>query len=313
MTHQPRPTTQTAAPRVLDHAFTEPDAVLDLIRAGAPYKTQEAAHKHPNVTRTAGWFRNFWALGGKVVFEGAEPFFQNPIFIEAARESFGAEVIRPVAMMTNLNLPADGLPPHLDLPFFRGAMNREVPAWMLAPMGYSGLFHRWTTPVASVVAWFYDGAGGEFEYWPNGLSAPSQILRPPFHNRGVMADNETMFHRVGALGREADWLAGDAIPYAARLHLEGPDWVVRDGGAEMLRYPFADVRLSVLWKAYCFRNEAEAAVFDDRSDDLTPDLITRLFLEDLSAKGVACDAEPGDFSDPVWQRVLEETYPAPAV
>ena len=97
-------------------AFADPDAVLDLIRAGAPYKTQEAAHKHPNVTHTGGWFRNFWALGGKIVFDGAEPFFHNPTFINAAKDSFGAEIIRPVAMMTNLNLPADGLPPHLDLP-----------------------------------------------------------------------------------------------------------------------------------------------------------------------------------------------------
>ena len=312
MTLQPRSTTQIAKPTILTDAFAEPEAVLDLIRAGAPYKTQEAAHKHPNVQRTAGWFRNFWALGGKVVFDGAAPFFQNPIFIEAAQASFRAQIIRPVAMMTNLNLPADGLPPHLDLPFFRGAMNREVPAWMLAPMGYSGLFHHWATPVASVVTWFYDGEGGEFEYWPEGLKAPSHTIRPPFHNRGVMADNEYMFHRVGALGARGDWLAADAVPYDARLHLEGADWVVRDGAAEMLRYPFADVRVSVLWKAYCFRDEAEAAAFDDRSDDLTPDMIARLFRDDLSAKGVALDTALDGFNDPAWKQALEAAYPAPA-
>lgn len=311
MTYQPRPLTQLAKPTVLSDAFANPDAVLDLIRKGAPYKTQEAAHKHPNVTHTSGWFRNFWALGGKVVFEGAEPFFHNPAFIDAAKASFGAEIIRPVAMMTNLNLPMEGLPPHLDLPWFRGAMNREVPAWMLAPMGYSGLFHRWAVPVASVVTWFYDGAGGEFEYWPDGLAAPSRTMRPPFHNQGVMADNEYMFHRVGALGHEADWLAADAIPYEARLHLEGGEWVVRDGGAELLRYPFADVRLSVLWKAYCFRNEAEATAFDDRSDDLTPELVATLFLDDLAARGVACKAARDDFSDPAWKQVLEDVYAAP--
>ncbi len=313
MTYQTRPLTQLAKPTVLSGAFADPDAVLDLIRKGAPYKTQEAAHKHPNVTRTAGWFRNFWALGGKVVFEGAETLFHNPTFIDAAKDSFGAEIIRPVAMMTNLNLPADGLPPHLDLPWFRGAMNREVPAWMLAPMGYSGLFHRWAVPVASVVTWFYDGEGGEFEFWPDGLAAPSQTMRPPFHNQGVMADNEYMFHRVGALGRKADWLASDAIPFDARLHLEGTDWVVRDGEAEMLRYAFPDVRLSVLWKAYCFRDEAAEAAFDDRSDDLTPDLIASLFHSDLSARGIACDAAEDDFSDPMWKQVLEAAYPAPAV
>ena len=83
--------------------------------------------------------------------------------------------------------------------------------------------------------------------------------------------------------------------------------------AELLRYPFADVRLSVLWKAYCFRDEAEATSFDDRSDDLTPALIADLFLDDLAERGVACDAARDDFSDPTWKRVLEQAYPAPSL
>ena len=96
--------------------------------------------------------------------EDAAPLFENEIFIQAAKERFRAESVRPVAMMTNSNLPMAGLPPHLDLPFFRGAMNREVPAWMLVPMGYSGLFQEWAVPVASAVTWFYESEGGEFEY-----------------------------------------------------------------------------------------------------------------------------------------------------
>ena len=286
-----RPRTQLVRPRVLDAAFEDPGAVLALIHAGAPYKTQEAAHKHPNVEMTGGWFRNFWALGGKVVLEGAEPLFHNPIFIDAARESFKAEVVRPVAMMTNLNLPMEGLPPHLDLPFFRGAMNREVPAWMLAPMGYSGLFHDWAVPVASVVTWFYDGEGGAFEYWPDGLGASSKTMRPPYHNTGVMADNEYMFHRVGSVGPKADWVGMDAIPYEARLHLEGEDWVVRRDTTELRRFAYPGVRLSVLWKAYCFGSAAEARTFDDRSDDLSPDLIVSTFQEDLKRReGPICSA-----------------------
>lgn len=306
-----RPTSQMAAPLILDQAFDDPEAVLDLVRRGAPYKTQEAAHKHPNVERTGGWFRNFWALGGKVVFDGAGPFFHNPTFIDAARSSFAAKVIRPVAMMTNLNLPAAGLPPHLDLPFFRGAMSREVPAWMLAPMGYSGLFHDWAVPVASVVTWFYDGEGGEFEYWPGGLDAPSETIRPPFHNKGVLADNEYMFHRVGAVGRTEDWLAPDAVPYNARLHLEDDTWAMRDGDQMLETFATENVRLSILWKAYCFRSEADAQAFDDRSDDLNPHLIASLFLDDLSTKGIACTAPHDDFTNPEWQRVLEAAYSAP--
>lgn len=296
----------------LENAYADPEALLALIRKGAPYKTQEAAHKHPGVTRTGGWFRNFWALGGKVVMDGAEPFFMNDSFIEAAKTSFSAEIVQPVAMMTNLNLPMAGLAPHLDLPFFRGAMNREVPAWLLVPMGYSGLFQSWAVPVASAITWFYDGVGGEFEYWPGGLNLPSRTERPPYFNAAVLADNEYMHHRVGALGREEDWLAEDAIPFDARLHLEGDRWVVRDGGRRMHEYALPDVRISVLWKAYCFQSAAKAAAFRDHSDDLTLAIVTKIFIDDLRAKGFASDALPrADVTDDAWKPILEAAYPAP--
>ena len=304
-----RPRAQIAPPKVLHEAFEDPEGVLALIRAGAPYKTQEAAHKHPGVTRTGGWFRNFWALGGKVLFEGAEPHFHNRRFIDAARDSFGAKIIRPVAMMTNLNLPMAGLPPHLDLPFFRGAMNRELPAWMLAPMGYSGLFHDWAVPVASVVTWFYRGEGGEFEYWPDGPDAASLTEAAPMWNRGVLADNEYMWHRVGATGPAAAHVPHDAIPYDARLALAGEGWEVRQDGETLSTWPAEAVRLSVLWKAYCFRDEAEAAAFDEGTDRLTPEMVRAMFAEDLRGRGEAPPASE-DFSDPAWKEALERVYAA---
>lgn len=302
-----------APPVKLTRAFDDPDAVLALIDKGAPYKTLAAVHRHPYEAMTGGWFRNFWALGGKVVFEGAEPFFNNPNFIAAARQSFRAEVIRPVAMMTNLNLPADSLPAHLDLPFFRGLTNREVPSWMLAPMGYSGLFHEWAIPVASAITWFYDGQGGEFEYWPDGPTAPSRTERPPYSNMCVVADNEYMYHRVGATGRPEEYWAEDSIPYETLLERTGEGWSMRHGERELARFPYGQVRLSVLWKAYCFRTAAMAASFDDHSHDLTPDMVTELFCADLSRRGETF-SEPTDIhGDPDWKDILCRVYAAPPV
>lgn len=307
-----RPARQIAPPTRLERAFADPEAVLALVRAGAPYRTQEAVHRHPGVSRTGGWFRNFWALGGKVVFEGAAPFLHNPIFLEAARESFGAEVVRPVAMMTNLNLPMAGLPPHLDLPFFRGAMNREVPAWLLAPMGYSGLFHEWAVPVASAITWFYDGEGGEFEYWPEGLGAPSRTERPPYANRAVMADNEYMWHRVGPLGREAEHVPADGVPFEAVLALgEGGRWEVRHEGRVLSDWDFGAVRVSVLWKAYCFGTEAEAAAYDSGEGRLTPERIVELFLADLKARGEDAARPEDPFGDAAFKARLERVYAPP--
>ena len=135
-----RSASMLAPPIKLNPAFNDPDQIINLIEKGAPYLSITTVHKDPPNDNTPGWFRNFWALGGKVVFDGAEEAFYNPNFIQAAKQSFNAEIIQPLTMMTNLNVPAADSPPHLDLPFFRGAHAREVPSWMLAPMGYSELF-----------------------------------------------------------------------------------------------------------------------------------------------------------------------------
>lgn len=306
-----RPKHLLASPVKLDKAFDDPDGIRQLIQKGSAYKTLAAVHKNKGET-SGGWFRNFWALGGKVIFDGAEHFFYNPNFIEAAKQSFQAEVIRPVAMMTNLNLPAPGAPYHLDLPFFRGCQNREVPSWMLAPMGYSGLFHEWAIPVASAITWFYDGIGGEFEYWPDGLSAPSLTESPPYSNTCVLADNEYMYHRVGAIGSVSEQQTYEGISYEAKLQLNPENrWDVVENERVTANFAYGDVRISLLWKAYCFENEAMAASYDDHSHDLDPQMVADIFAADLKKRRITFK-DPGDFAtDLAWKNVITTTYQAP--
>lgn len=299
-----------ASPVKLEQAFDDADVVKALIDKGAPYKTITAVQKNPANDNTPGWFRNFWALGGKVIFDGAEEVFYNPNFIEAAKKSFRAEVIQPLAMMTNLNVPAVESPPHLDLPYFRGAHNREVPAWMLAPMGYSGLFQEWAIPVASAISWFYGGDGGDFEYWPNGLEEESRRVSPPYSNKSVIADNEYMYHRVGQMGREEDYLT-DGIPSDSLLYREGDGWSIKQQDHLIRRYSDRQMRVSVLWKAYCFENQYAADSFKDPAHNLSPEKIVAIFNNDLASQGIKV-AEPTDLAtDKTWMDTIRKYYGAP--
>jgi hypothetical protein len=299
-----------APPGVISRAYADPDEVLGLIEQGAPYKSITAVQKEPEGTPAAPWFRNFWALGGKVIFSGAASVFHNPVFVEAAKETFGAQIVSPLAMMTNLNAPAPAAPPHLDLPFFRGAHKREVPLWLLAPMGYSGLFQRWAIPVASVITWFYEGTGGEFEYWPDGLEAPSQRAANLSHNEGVIADNEYMYHRVCQIGEPDEYLPDNRVPFEAMLERRGSGWQITAGDGVLGSYSPGGIRASVLWKAYCFRDQAEADAFTTGSDNLTPAEIVDIFQTDLRRRGIRAEAPSSlDGKDP-WSDVIRETYPA---
>jgi hypothetical protein len=307
-----RAAVQLAPPTVLDNAFDDPDCILDLFDRGAPYKSIAAVHRDPEGAKPAPWFRNFWALGGKVLFPGAEPVFSNPAFIEAAKNNFSAQVISPLAMMTNLNPPAPMAPPHLDLPFFRGAHRREIPSWLLAPMGYSGLFQRWAIPVASAVSWFYDGVGGEFEYWPAGLEAPSRLVKGLPTNAAVVADNEYMYHRVCQIGEKKSFLAGNEIPYHSTLVREAEGWAIVEGEEVIARYASDQIRLSVLWKAFCFTDQAEADAYADGRDNLTPALVVETFQEDLRHRGIRVESPETLAGDDAWGGAIRQTYGASA-
>jgi hypothetical protein len=305
-----RPPTQLAPPTLLSNAFDNPQEVLDLIKNGAPYKSITAVQKEPEGTRAAPWFRNFWALGGKVIFPGAEQVFHNPNFIDAAKEHFGARIISPLAMMTNLNVPAPAGDPHLDLPFFRGAHKREVPLWLLAPMGYSGLFQRWAIPVASVITWFYGGKGGGFEYWPNGLQAASEMHETLFKNQGIIGDNEYMYHRVRQIGDDSQFLRDNQIPYDAMLEHTKSGWQITAQGKLLTTYAAEQVRTSVLWKAYCFADQAEADAFNSGTDNLAPRQIVDIFQADLQHRGIRIDT-PGDLTEQSeWSQTVQRTYVA---
>lgn len=299
-----------APPIKLPIAFPDPELIIDLVNAGAPYKTITAVQKGPASDNTPGWFRNFWALGGKVIFPGAAELFHNPAFIDAAKSSFSAQVIRPLAMMTNLNTPAAASPVHLDLPFFRGAHNREVPSWLLAPMGYSGLFQEWAIPVASAISWFYLGRGGDFEYWPKGLAHPSQRVSSPSYNQAVVADNEYMYHRVGEMGSPEEYLS-NGIPSTALLHRTEAGWEIRQGDEVLSSYVEDKIRVSILWKAFCFKDQQDAEAFNDPAHNLTPKQIVDIFCRDLEAQNINVTVPTDLETDTEFRRVVMEHYNSP--
>jgi hypothetical protein len=91
-------------------------------------------------------------------------------------------------------------PTHVDIPTFRGATRDQYPLPFLVAMGNSGLFENWRVVQAGALTWFYDGPGGNFEYWPEGLSGPMSAERSPFGNAAIMADNDRIYHRIGRVG-----------------------------------------------------------------------------------------------------------------
>jgi hypothetical protein len=302
-----RPAAMQSRPVRLERVFDDPDAVMRLIQERGPYVTMAAFHQMEATLggpRTQPFFRG--------VFED-EVFLQNPCWIRAARESFDAEIVRPFKCLVQLNGPMVATGVHVDLPVYRGFAAPEFPVWLMMNMTYSGLFQDWMAPIASGLAWFYRGEGGSFAYWSDGIDAPPRLERTPLWNTGVMSDNEYMFHGVGPIGTPEDRASlQGSLRAGDRLQFAGDDrWEIRDGHRIAHRLRSDQVRISLLWKAYVFRDERHLASFQDASMNLTLSQVVEIYLADLAKLGVHAIHPADPINDPDWKQTLERTYPQP--
>lgn len=312
---------------VVESAFAQPEAVVATIRSAGPfwplanYASNDAEMatlaKESKGTFTPPWFRQDFARGGEVLVDGAEAILHNPNFVRAAHELGGPDSVAvPNAVYVNVMGPTPfAFPPHLDVPAFRGITRLDYPIWLLKVMMSSGLFEEWRIKIATAVSWFYDGPGGDFRYWPDGIDGPSTLISPPFNNVSVLADNERTYHAVAPVG-PPDATLPEGIAADCRLVRGDNRWDIIDGDAATIAHiDDVEARITVSWKAdvYADRDEHERALVG--SDDLSFDTVIDTFCADLSARGMSVEAPSDPLNDADWTALLAATYPeaAPAM
>jgi hypothetical protein len=284
----------------IEPAFDDPESVRAMFERNAPYRTM--AGYLPIKSREGNnlpWFRGNWAANGEPLVAGAEKILYNQRFIDAARAFFGGSTVRPTFIVVNLNapMPAGGI--HVDIPTFRGATRDQYPLAFLVAMGRSGLFESWRVIQAGALTWFYDGPGGNFEYWPEGLDGPMFIERPPFGNVAIMADNDRIYHRIGRVG-EPDAKLPRITPAAKIRPVGRRDWEIVENGETRARYPSSAIRLSVLWKAI---RESEM-----NSELITLDRVMSILIADLHRRSIDFRIPADPLSDSEWMALLDTIY-----
>jgi hypothetical protein len=283
----------------IEPAFDDPEAVRALFERHAPYRTiGEYIPASPDQP-VHPYFRGNWAVGGKPLVEGAEAILNNNRFIEAARALFGRSRLSPSFIVVNLNGPMPPGPTHVDVPTFRGVTREQYPLGWLVAMGRSELFDKWRIIQAGAVAWFYDGPGGAFEYWPDGLEGPMLAEQPPFRNVAIMADNDRMYHRIGGVGSPNAKLP--QMTSAAELRAVGDHtWAIVEDGDTLATYPASAVRLSLVWKADLDD--------EDEREPLSLDQVMSIFIADLRGRKADIHPPADPLSDETWLATLDRVY-----
>jgi hypothetical protein len=258
------------------------DSIVNFIRTGGRLGRDEPPQAL--AVRTS-YFREEYAYGTNVRIEGIQPFLNHQAFVAAAQKVHGRPVIEPAIAYANLMVPGQELAVHTDVPEFRGCNRKAVPQWLLVVMHHSGLFEEWRMPIATGIAWFHDCDGGALAYWPDGPDAPAATHAARF-NTAMVLDTDSIFHGVDRIAAVA---ADDLPPLRPGMVLAPVGhqaWTVRNGDNDpVARYDWDDLRFSVSWKAYCFRDDAERDAWRAHADDLTLDTVVDRLVADLRERG----------------------------
>lgn len=295
----------------IEPAFDDREQIRAMFERYAPYRAlasyaPEGIKDETNeeAERSAlPWFRGDWALGGESLVEGADLILHNKKFLEAAKAAFGTSSVYPEFVAVNINGPMPASPTHMDNPSFSGATRGDYPLPFLRVMGHSGLFEPWRVVRATTLSWFYDGTGGNFDYWPEGIDGPMLSEQPPFGNLAVCADTDRIYHRIGSIGDRGAELP--RMSAAAHIQPDGDgNWVVLENGEVRATYPGHSIRFSVLWKA-------EVRNGDSRPDNLTLDRTMEIFTADLRHRRIDFHVPCDPLSDTAWILMLQRIYIPP--
>jgi hypothetical protein len=295
----------------IEPAFDDPGKIRAMFERYAPYRALAnyapegiKDEAHADAMRPVDpWFRGDWALGGKPLVDGADLILHNKSFLEAAKAAFGTSCVNPEFVAVNINGPMPACTTHVDNPSFCGATRLEYPLPFLRVMGSSRLFEAWRVVRASTISWFYEGRGGNFDYWPEGLDGPMLSEQPPFRNVALCGDNDRMYHRIGRIGNGTEEMP--RVSASAKIQPDGDgNWVILENGEVRATYPSHAIRFSVLWKA-------EVRNGNPGIDGLTLDRVIEIFTADLRHRNMNFQVPADPLTDTAWILLLQRVYVDP--
>ncbi|MEM7410853.1 MAG: hypothetical protein AAF430_11510 [Myxococcota bacterium] len=296
-------------PLLLRDVIEDPGDVVALLEQNAPYTPLGGWYRpdlDPDVPTSPMWFQNDWVHADLQV-PGSELFLDHPRVHQAARDFYGAEVVRPHSLYVNLMVAMERSgPAHTDNPRFQGRDRSNTPMWLLRTMLWSGLFDEQAIVQATSIWWMNDVEGGGLLYWPDGPEKPPAEHIGQMANTALIGDNHGMFHQVGPVG-PFDRGTPLVTPRAELTPAGGDRWAVRDRGEVQFEAPLAAYRVSVLWKADIYRDAEHERVA--LQHPLSFEDVASVFDADFEARGLDLRFDLERLEDPEHIFAISAVYP----
>jgi hypothetical protein len=244
--------------------------------------------------------------------------FEDQHFLETSSAVCpeGKKYLDPFQFNFIINTPGQTVAHHIDGVYFWGLSRFQVPQWLLAAMKFSGMWDDLFVNQVQVVSYLHnwtDDREGKFVFWTENGEAKSMNPTPRSAN---VVDGSKVVHAATV------YRANFAPPVLSPLeknslnYLGDEKWVIRSNGKDRRQLTTDDLRISIVYRAKCFRDKEEADKYRNMKEEemLTLDSVLEKFTKDLIHRGaLAKDAEISQFDLGMLILKTYIKYPLPPV
>jgi hypothetical protein len=221
--------------------------------------------------------------------------FSTDGFQSAAKQICPADrqFLDPFQFNFIIQVPGQTVALHIDAPYFWGANRMDVPQWLLAVMVYSNLFKERFIDQVQVVGYLHrwspedkENVGGDFVYYPGG-DLPAQTLAPvPLAGNSVDGSktvHAALVYKPGESAPHIDKSSDATLKYAGN-----EKWALEVDGKVSRVYDTDDLRISIVYRARCFKDAEEVARYKKNPDSekLSVETVLETLKNDLVAKNI---------------------------
>ena len=127
---------------------------------------------------------------------------------------------------------------------------------------------------------------GDFAYFDDNSGNYSKVASIPLSASAV--DGSKVVHAANVYRFDAEIPLLDKNKDADLVYISGDNWALQVNGETIKEYKWNDLRVSIVYRARCFKSEEDLAKYRtyDEANGLTLDSIIDVFRKDLSARGV---------------------------
>jgi hypothetical protein len=239
-------------------------------------------------SRVQTFSRYYWSTNGTFQHPVMKRLFEDQKFLTFAKSVCPKDkpVVEPFQVTTVVNIPGQTVPVHIDAPIFFGADRFHIPQWLLATMVFSDLFKDKFIDQVQVVAYFHEWSpevkkdgnsrGGNFKYWDDDSGNAKTVEALPLSGSSMDGSKTlhtatTYMYKKGVKPPKIDKSARNLLKYAPSASGEHK-WELVSNDQPLATYTEDDLRFSAVYRARCFRDEAEKERFHNqrRPEDMLP-------------------------------------------